>query len=733
MRNLRIMTMNIQCQAWPAGPHSDAKRRAKKVVETLTSKDFDWDNHPDIVVFNEADNETAKDVLREGLKDIYPHHILSFNGNSWDMNDGGLAIFSKFPFVKFNQHDQNQDDDLSRFYPYATKVIFQPMSSGSDGLAEKGVALVKVSTGLHFEEVILAFTHLQAFYEECGENFEIRLRQLKVIEQALIDLIGLPENNDAWNKVVVLGDLNIWGDEPPLSTRGNGEWSNIFLNNGGNGNAFLWSGLFNRIGQLIFTEQFVDGWSHINTLNGNFKEADTGYTNTNLVGGDNLPAMFKSRLDYICFPKERMIGMELNTRRLVGQYMRILPTGYSPLDLAFTSINSDHKALLTQIHWDFPMNTPAQAKRQGDFHPHDINGTGAKLQVANDFNIPSPGVFQWIYIDKPGTYTFNMTEGIEATYYFEDQVSVAINPYRKIKVTELGLENIEAYLHEFQLSETSDQVDIHKPMFICLKANQNNDQFTGRFSFSFIRHTGEIRGLAIGLEANAPLKDPMLPKGQDNGKNDDCWFRMPLPVDLFSGQPYPVTVVVTNDFRKLLRLELFDSIHNQVAFHTDSGKSKKFMHEFDKTNSIHHVFMNLKREVNTDVEFLAGYRYAISYLNHLSIYCEDDQSGLGADEIHLTGTVDGGTKYFIDFKDNDFSDDELRVLNHKIPVNLAFLNSLDLTVFEMDAGFDDDGPFNATILSLRPNENQRETSFIIHADGAEYRIDYKLSRLPNRV
>jgi endonuclease/exonuclease/phosphatase family metal-dependent hydrolase len=111
------------------------------------------------------------------------------------------------------------------------------MSSGSDGLAEKGVALVKISTGLHFEEITLAFTHLQAFYETCGENFVIRLRQLKIIEAALIELLGPPEGNELWDKVVVMGDLNIWGDQPPYSTDGFGEWTNVFLNNGGIGNA----------------------------------------------------------------------------------------------------------------------------------------------------------------------------------------------------------------------------------------------------------------------------------------------------------------------------------------------------------------------------------------------------------------------------------------------------------------------------------------------------------------
>ena len=105
MRNIRILTMNIQAQAWPAGPHSDAEWRAKAAVKALDPINFSFDEHPDIVVFNEADNEDAKEILETGLKDMYPHFIVSFNGGSGDLNDGGLAIFSKFEFRELPPSD----------------------------------------------------------------------------------------------------------------------------------------------------------------------------------------------------------------------------------------------------------------------------------------------------------------------------------------------------------------------------------------------------------------------------------------------------------------------------------------------------------------------------------------------------------------------------------------------------------------------------------------------------
>ncbi|SNX61077.1 hypothetical protein SAMN06296273_2532 [Nitrosomonas ureae] len=71
-------------------------------------------------------------------------------------------------------------------------------------------------------------------------------------------------------------------------------------------------------------------------------------------------------------------------------------------------------------------------------------------------------------------------------------------------------------------------------------------------------------------------------------------------------------------------------------------------------------------------------------------------------------------------------------LNTYYPKNTAFNDRLNITVFEVDIGEDDDGPFTATIPALKKDENSRESSLIIEAEGAEYQISYKLSRMPNR-
>lgn len=587
-------------------------------------------------------------------------------------------------------------------------------------------------TGMQFEAVTIALTHLQAFYDEPGEYHQIRLRQLKVIEQGLIELLGLPEDNSNWDRVIILGDLNIQGDRPPFSTDGYGEWSNVFLFNGGPNNN-LANGIVFRQNRLIFTENLIDGWRTFMTPPGGFMEADRGLTNTNLTAGDRLPALFQSRLDYICFPKQRTDGNGEIPRRLVAQHIRIFPTNFSNLDRAFERIQSDHRGILAQVHWHFRYNTPHEAKVQEDFMHFTAPDSLVKAHVANDLAIPSPGVFQWIYIHEPGTYTFNCSPNLEASYYYETNMSTKIEPYNRIKMGKLGIDNnwLDSLWPQFGLSEVGEQIDVPEPMFIRLKAAESHADFTGNIAFSFIKHTGETRFLAIGLLSNDKPKNPSLPVGQKNGDKDDCWFRAPLAEQLLSGNSFLVQFYIKNDFKRNITMSLYDSITAQTPISTLTSTDKLVLIDYNRADNVKDIYFLLKRSNTNEFEFLVGYKYSISYLNHLEIYSIDDQSGLGADEIHLTMTADAMTTNFLDFTDEDFDDDERRILNSYYPKNVAFETQLNVVVFELDNGDDDDGPFLGNIPALAKNEKARESSVIIDADGAKYQIIYKLSRYPN--
>lgn len=199
---------------------------------------------------------------------------------------------------------------------------------------------------------------------------------------------------------------------------------------------------------------------------------------------------------------------------------------------------------------------------------------------------------------------------------------------------------------------------------------------------------------------NDDPKDPRLPVvGQKNGENDECWFRAPLAEQLLNGNPYPVQFYIQNDFNRKIHLSLFEGIAAPAHFEQVSNENALTLIGYDRAADIQDVYMLLERSQITDYEFLTGYRYSISYLNHLEIYSIEDQSGLGADEIHLTMTADDMATNFLDFIDKDF---------------------------------DDEGPFTITIPALKKGENSRKSSLIIEAEGAEYQISNKLSRNPNR-
>lgn len=219
--------------------------------------------------------------------------------------------------------------------------------------------------------------------------------------------------------------------------------------------------------------------------------------------------------------------------------------------------------------------------------------------------------------------------------------------------------------------------------------------------------------------------------GQRNGENDECWFRAPLAEQLLNGNPYPVQFYIQNDFNRKIHLSLFEGIAAPAPFEQVSNEDTLTLIGHDRAADIQDVYMLLERSQITDYEFLAGYRYSISYLNQPEIHSIEDQIGLGADEIRLTLTADDMATNFLDFTDEDFDDDEPQMLNSYYPKNTAFNDRLNITVFELDSGEDDDGPFTAIISASKKGENSRESSLIIEAEGAEYQISYKLSRNPN--
>jgi hypothetical protein len=255
-------------------------------------------------------------------------------------------------------------------------------------------------------------------------------------------------------------------------------------------------------------------------------EKDLGLTNYNLKAGKNLPIGLEERLDYMCTPKPNFQNDGIGSF-ILPQYMRLLPIGISKLHQKFRVVNSDHKALFADYHWNFPHNSPTAAISQSSFlvfkNPDPNSLT--KISITTELNFPMQGVYQWIYINEPGTYTFVLNPDVETAYFFEDNLSTEIKPFEKISILDLGLDNgfIVNIAHEFNLSDKGQMVDIHKPMFIRLRGGQSNPNFIGQTNFAFIKHTGESWQTAFKIRAWDLPKNPNLPLSQTNGWKTSNW------------------------------------------------------------------------------------------------------------------------------------------------------------------------------------------------------------------
>lgn len=705
MQNIKIMTFNIQAQAWPASTSSEAVKRAKAVIKALRSSRPE--DTPDVVVFNEADNEATKKTLVNGLNFMYPNFIESFGGFPARPNDSGLAIFSRFPFVTLPASDRNVSGDKARFAPFGSAF------SGVDGLADKGVGLVQISTGLQFEVVTIAFTHMQAFYKYVGQHSSIRKKQLNTISELLKDLLGDPVQNFNWSKVILMGDLNIRGDLHPSV---NGEWKNVFVLDPG-----------------IYRDVLADGWRTFMKAPGASREKDPGLTNTNLAHEPRLPAGLQERLDYMCFPNPDS-NPDFQTRQLIPHYMRILPFGHTDLDKRYRDINSDHKAILADIHWNFPNSSPSTAFTRFDFNTH-THPTGLVPFHTITMDIRSQGAYQWIYLNDPGTYTFFADRKVEVGYFFEDEVSVPVKPYEKIRVTEMGFNDnfFPTMIMEFGLDEVGYQVDVYKPVFIRIRGGEFHPDFEGTCSFGYIKHTGETWQTAIKLRAWDKPKNPNLPFNQDNGASDHCWFVASIDGQLWSGQNHTSQFYIENKDKKQVKVSLFDDQPpTRVVGVLEQVRSR--IQVPYTTHSPQRIYMLLKRTSNTDINFAAGWKSEISYLSHsnFTLFCKKETSEPSAsDEIRIKLFADDHDVPVMDALREDFDAGELKLFSNHLPSRqIGFKNHLRVQIIEEDDISEDDVSVEVFLPAIGADEKALKPSITrtITVDDGIYKLDYGLSR-----
>lgn len=153
--------------------------RSKLIAEKLMESDYD------VIVFQEAFDKKARNILWEIIKDTYPYAIGPVNESRdvkrMSITNGGVWIVSKLPLTKVGE------------------ILFDDCK-GFDCGSRKGALMVEVEKDGHRYQVI--GTHMQA--DDSEKKEAIRQLQLEQIKTELVDpyhVDGVPQ--------LLCGDFNI--------------------------------------------------------------------------------------------------------------------------------------------------------------------------------------------------------------------------------------------------------------------------------------------------------------------------------------------------------------------------------------------------------------------------------------------------------------------------------------------------------------------------------------------
>ncbi|GAA4037310.1 sphingomyelin phosphodiesterase [Allokutzneria multivorans] len=189
---VRVLTHNVKFLPKIAAPTDAQDTRAGLIAAASYVKGYD------VVVLNEVFDNPASEKLLQGLRAEYPYQtpVVGRGDAGWDgtygdpqfdLEDGGVAIVSKYPITTRNQY------------------VFTN-GCGADGFSSKGFAHAKITVrGL---AVNVVGTHVQADDSTCpaGRAKQLRAEQFREIDSYL--------DQHATGTTIIAGDLNVHRDGP---------------------------------------------------------------------------------------------------------------------------------------------------------------------------------------------------------------------------------------------------------------------------------------------------------------------------------------------------------------------------------------------------------------------------------------------------------------------------------------------------------------------------------------
>ncbi|MFF8841286.1 sphingomyelin phosphodiesterase [Streptomyces sp. NPDC015127] len=197
--NLKVLTYNAFLFSKSLYPNWGQDHRAS----AIPAAPF-FQGH-DVVVLQEAFDNSSSDALKSRAADRYPHQtpVMGRSRDGWDATsgaysattpeDGGVTVLSRWPIVRKEQ------------YVYKD-------ACGADWYSNKG--FVYAVLDVNGTRVHVVGTHAQSTDPGCdaGEAAEMRSRQFRAMD-AFLDAKNIP----AAEQVIVAGDLNVDSRTPEYS------------------------------------------------------------------------------------------------------------------------------------------------------------------------------------------------------------------------------------------------------------------------------------------------------------------------------------------------------------------------------------------------------------------------------------------------------------------------------------------------------------------------------------
>ena len=337
--NLRIGTYNTHFIVDPLGLSDWATEGEKETAATEIAARINASDY-DVLALNEVFDEDARAIIHQQTRAKYPYQVVKLFSFNNLIEDSGLMLLSRHPFVANPVQNEPTIIDQSRGRVLAwiptgdiyrngstsnlgTYVRFARFGNVCQGIlddcaAEKGVGIVAidVTMGSTVRRTAFLFTHLEA------NDRGIRTRQFEILQS----VFGAMDYHNRFTKddVFIMGDLNVRGDDVGLDS----EWSERFAGSTTSGVA-SW---FANGGTA-----FRDSW-----YNEGFNSYDKGYTHTTKRS--------RQRIDYIL----RNTGAKVRSSNLCDQHMsRAYNLQFGP-----GTINETPRSVPQRLHPDADPRRP---------------------------------------------------------------------------------------------------------------------------------------------------------------------------------------------------------------------------------------------------------------------------------------------------------------------------------------------------------------------------------------